>query len=185
MKKRFRKRPASGERTSFRCALRGITLALRGERSIWIHLAAAYYVLVSGLIVGLGRGEWVAVTLCIALVLALEMANTAIERLCDAFHPDWNEKIRAVKDIAAGFVLIAAAGSAVAGGLIFFTRARVGAMLRLMARTPFLSALLAFAPFLIYLIVRALSNAGKPGSMGSGDESDGQEARRRKDERRK
>ncbi len=44
--------------------------------------------------------------------------NTAIERLADAVHPGRDERIRVVKDIAAGAVLIAAMVSVVVAVLV-------------------------------------------------------------------
>jgi diacylglycerol kinase (ATP) len=47
----------------------------------------------------------------IALVLALEMVNSAIEYMIDHIHPDVAPEIRRAKDVAAGAVLVASAGA--------------------------------------------------------------------------
>lgn len=60
-----------------------------------------------------------AVLLCIGLVMALEMVNAAIEKLCDRLHPDKHTDIKLVKDMAAGAVLWAAIISAIVGLIIF------------------------------------------------------------------
>lgn len=44
--------------------------------------------------------------LVIALVLAAELMNSAIEALADHLHPDLHDEIRAVKDMAAGTILV-------------------------------------------------------------------------------
>ena len=44
--------------------------------------------------------------LATGLVLMAEMFNSAIEALCDFVEPQHNEKIRAVKDIAAAAVAV-------------------------------------------------------------------------------
>jgi diacylglycerol kinase (ATP) len=44
----------------------------------------------------------------IALVMSVEGLNTAIEKLSDFIHPDYNHKIGFIKDIAAGAVFITA-----------------------------------------------------------------------------
>jgi diacylglycerol kinase len=71
---------------------------------------------------GINTVEWLAVLLCIGLVLGLEMVNTAIEKLADHLHPQEHKHIGLVKDVAAGAVLWAAALSAVVGVLVFGPR---------------------------------------------------------------
>lgn len=61
---------------------------------------------------------WAVVTLAIALVLAAELLNAALEALVDHLHPDIHHRIRVVKDIAAGAVLIAASASLLIAGLL-------------------------------------------------------------------
>jgi diacylglycerol kinase (ATP) len=49
---------------------------------------------------------WAVGVLMIALVLAAELINSAIEALADHLHPDLHAEIRAVKDMAAGGILV-------------------------------------------------------------------------------
>ena len=55
--------------------------------------------------------EWLIIIIAIAIVIAAEMANTAVEYLCDHVTKEYNDAIKAVKDITAGAVLITAIGS--------------------------------------------------------------------------
>ena len=68
---------------------------------------------------GITRGEWVVVCLCIGLVISAELFNTAIERLVDLVSPQRHPLAGQVKDIAAGAVLVCAL-AAIAVGLIIF-----------------------------------------------------------------
>jgi diacylglycerol kinase len=52
-------------------------------------------------------------------VLALELINTAIEKMADFVEPNFNPKIGIIKDIAAGAVLMAAILSVVVGFIIY------------------------------------------------------------------
>ena len=52
------------------------------------------------------------------MVLSAEAMNTAVELLADALHPDRDERIRVVKDLAAGAVLITAIASVVVAILV-------------------------------------------------------------------
>jgi diacylglycerol kinase (ATP) len=54
--------------------------------------------------------------LSITLVLAMEMANSALEYLADHVHPDWADAIGDAKDAAAGAVLIASINALLCGG---------------------------------------------------------------------
>src|ERR1044071_6061821 len=68
---------------------------------------------------GITPVEWVLVLGCIALVLCLEMVNSAIEKVCNRMTTDYNPAVKTIKDIAAGSVLFAAIITAVAGTIIF------------------------------------------------------------------
>jgi len=55
----------------------------------------------------------------IVLVLVLELVNSVIERLLDFVCPGQNGKVKIIKDVMAGIVLLASLGAAVIGILIF------------------------------------------------------------------
>lgn len=63
--------------------------------------------------------EWLFQTLAIGLVMSVEGINTAVEKIADFIHPNYNEKIGFIKDIAAGAVFFAAL-TAIAIGLIIY-----------------------------------------------------------------
>ena len=107
--------------SSFKNALRGIAAAYRRERNLRIHSAAAYFVTAAGVICGISRAEWVAVIICIGLVISAELINTAVESACDAQTLERRPEIKLAKDAAAGAVLVLAIAAATVG-LIIFTR---------------------------------------------------------------
>ena len=107
---------------SFVNAFRGIVIMLSEEHNAWIHCFAAVSVIVAGFLTGLSRTEWIAVVFAIGLVLSTEALNTAVERLSDVVQPDLDERIRRVKDLSAGAVLICAIAAAVAGLIIFLPK---------------------------------------------------------------
>ena len=47
------------------------------------------------------------VLLAISLVLTAESLNSAIEKVADFIHPDFNKKIKLIKDVSAGAVFFA------------------------------------------------------------------------------
>ena len=105
-------------------AARGFAYAVRTQRNMRIHLGAAFYVVLAGFVTDLSVSEWAAVLLCIGLVLALELVNTAIEYTCDSITKEYAEPIKHAKDCAAGAVLCAAVAAAAVGCIIFFGNGR-------------------------------------------------------------
>lgn len=110
MKKRFK---------SFKYAFRGIGTLLATQMNARIHLVALIVVITAGLLVGLSLEEWALVALAVAMVLSAEAMNSALEFLADHTAPEWHDSVQKAKDLAAGSVLLAAAGALAVGLLIF------------------------------------------------------------------
>lgn len=104
---------------SFRFAFRGIWLVFRYENNTRIHLLATLAVLILGWWLKLNYVEWAIIVTQIGLVWAAEAVNTAIERIVDFISPSHDPRAGAIKDIAAGAVLIIAIAAAVVGCIIF------------------------------------------------------------------
>lgn len=107
-------------RDSFSYAIRGIAYCITSQQNLRIHIAAIIAVVALGFWLKVTNGEWYAILLCCAMVLTAEMINTAIEKLCDVVHPAPHPKIKIIKDVAAGAVLVTAIAAAICGGIIFF-----------------------------------------------------------------
>ena len=104
---------------SFRHAFNGILLFIKSERNAKIHFMATVIAIGIGLYFQLNPTEWLWILLAISLVWIAEMANTAIEELCDKLSPEISSEIKKVKDISAGFVLIASLFALAVGTTIF------------------------------------------------------------------
>jgi diacylglycerol kinase len=107
---------------SFAYALAGIKTTFSSESNFKIHVFAAIIATGLGFVLNITAMEWMIIILCIALVITMEMINTAIEKLCDVVHEGTHPIIKMVKDIAAGAVLVAAASSLIIGGIIFLPK---------------------------------------------------------------
>ncbi len=103
---------------SFIYAFNGIALSLK-QRNMKIHICCAILVISGGFVFKITQTEWFAILICIGVVLSLEMVNTAIEHLVDLVEPNHNPKAGAIKDIAAGAVLVSAIISCLIGIMIF------------------------------------------------------------------
>lgn len=107
---------------SFAFACAGLKSSFISEPNFRIHLASAVTVFVLGLLFKISPAEWLAAGFCIALVLTMEMMNTAIEKLCDVVQEGFHPGIKKVKDIAAGAVLLSAFFSIITGAVIFIPK---------------------------------------------------------------
>ena len=107
---------------SFFYAFRGIWEVFRREQNFKVHTLAAICALLLGWFFHVSPWEWCFLIVVIALVLAAEMVNTAMERLSDVAEPNQNETIRVVKDVAAGMVLVCAMGALAIGVIIFLPK---------------------------------------------------------------
>jgi len=104
---------------SFVFAWIGILNVLK-ERNFRIHLLILSAVISMGFYFQITATEWIVILVISAVVLALEMVNSSIERLCDLYTTDRHKEIAKIKDIAAGAVLVAAFFAAVTGSIIFY-----------------------------------------------------------------
>ena len=107
---------------SFSHALRGIAFLFNSQVNARIELALTGIVIIVGILFKISSPEWLAILLCIAMVLSLEGINTAIEIFADKLHPDFDKEIGKLKDVAAGAVLIASIVAAIIGFIIFVPR---------------------------------------------------------------
>lgn len=107
---------------SFGWAFAGVWHMLRQQRNAQIHSLITILVIVFGVVLRVSAGEWVALVLAIALVLALEALNTALEAVVDLASPQIHPLAKQAKDTAAGAVLIGAIGAAIAGCIIFLPK---------------------------------------------------------------
>lgn len=107
---------------SFQFAAAGIGTALKREQNIRFHFLAAVVVVLAGWLTGLSSLEWLIVILLIGGMIALEMVNSAIERVVDLATAELHPLAKQAKDMAAGAVLVFAAASAIIGLLIFLPK---------------------------------------------------------------
>jgi diacylglycerol kinase len=103
---------------SFGYAIKGIQLSLMG-RNKKVLVACALITIILGFVFKITITEWCIILICIGVTLSLEMINTAIECLVNLVEPNYNPKAGAIKDLAAGAVLVFSIISALIGIMIF------------------------------------------------------------------
>lgn len=107
---------------SFKYAWQGIKSVVKHETNMKIHVFVSIFVLLMALFLGISAKAWVTVILCIGLVMASEMFNTAIELIVDKISPEKNPIAGKIKDISAGAVLVTAIISVIIGCIIFIPK---------------------------------------------------------------
>jgi len=105
--------------SALKIAIIGILRLFSESRNARIQLVIFLLVLVAGFILGLNRFEWLWLFIASTIVLALEAINTSIELLADVYTLEFNAKIKQVKDIAAGAVLLGSIFAFIVGLFIF------------------------------------------------------------------
>lgn len=98
-------------------AAQGVSYAWRTERNFRLEVLLGVVALAVTLLLG---ADLVPVLLCCALVLTLELVNTALEALVDLVSPTFHPLARVVKDVAAGAVLIAGVFSLAVGATVWW-----------------------------------------------------------------
>jgi diacylglycerol kinase (ATP) len=114
---RLRHAPRRDWLKSIRYALQGLSYAWRTERNFRLEVLLASVALT---VTRLLNADLVPVLLCCALVLSLELVNTALEALVDLVSPTFHPLARVVKDVAAGAVLIAGLLSVAVGATVWW-----------------------------------------------------------------
>jgi diacylglycerol kinase len=106
-------------------AWQGFIYAIKNEHNMQRHIIIA--ILTLGLFAWLGVASiwWALIVLCIGLILAAELANSAIESLIDHLHPERHEQIGHVKDMLAAMVLILSISAVTIGLLAIFSTGNI------------------------------------------------------------
>lgn len=104
---------------SFKYATTGIMDAFKEEPNLKLHFLAGLLVIILSFVLNISTIDWIIIIFLIGFVISLELTNTAIEAIVDAFTDKEHPRAKYAKDIAAGAVLVAALTSAILGVIIF------------------------------------------------------------------
>ena len=90
----------------FKYAFNGLIEGLLHDSSIQIQYFIAACVIIFCLFLPLSKIEWSIILLIIALVIALEYLNSALELICDFISEQYHPLIKKIKDYGSGVVLV-------------------------------------------------------------------------------
>lgn len=103
-------------------AFEGLIIACKQEMNFRIHLFMTVIVIIVSLFLQINMYEWLFVLFAISFVIITELINSVIERLIDYLKPENNVNAKEIKDISAGFVLIAVINAIIVGLIIFLPK---------------------------------------------------------------
>lgn len=109
-------------KSSIKYAVEGIAEGWRNHPNFRRQVVILAAVLIAGWRYRISAAEWIAVILAGGLVLAAEMANTAIEAMVDLVTGERQPEAKIAKDAAAGGVLVTAVVAGIVGIVIFLPR---------------------------------------------------------------
>lgn len=104
---------------SFSYAISGIIIALRSEKNMRFHFFFSIIVILVSYYFSITKTEWLFILVAICGMFALELVNTAIERVVDLVTAEYHPLAKQAKDLAAGAVFVYAILSVGIGMVIF------------------------------------------------------------------
>jgi diacylglycerol kinase len=107
---------------SFVYAWSGIIHFFKKEQNAKVHLVAAIAVILLSIWFRINRFEIIVILFSIAFVWIAEMFNTVIEKAMDLISPEWHPKVKIIKDVSAGAVLLASIAAVITGLIIFIPK---------------------------------------------------------------
>jgi undecaprenol kinase len=114
------KRPRQSWMGTFSNAISGIIEALKSEKNMRFHLICSIIVLLASYYFSITKTEWLFILFAIGGIFALELMNSAIERVVDLVTAEYHPLAKQAKDLAAGAVFVYAVLSVAIGIIIFF-----------------------------------------------------------------
>ncbi len=112
---------------SFRYAMEGLTHAVSTERNLRHFVICYGGVLAAGLGFGIGPWEWMAIIGAGGTFIAVELINTAFERVvnaCDELYRkqgrNHHDALKQTKDVAAGAALVTLVAAVLVISIVFY-----------------------------------------------------------------
>ena len=107
---------------SFLAALHGIEVVIEEERNARIIFLIGLIVIIAGIYFNLSSGEFAILIIVTVGVFVCEVFNTLVENILDIVNPEYDKKIKILKDISSSAVLLSSIGAVAIGILIFLPK---------------------------------------------------------------
>jgi diacylglycerol kinase len=107
---------------SIRYAVEGIIKFFSEEPNAWIHLVATILVFVLAFTFHLAGTEKLALVIVTGMVWVAEAFNTVVEKIMDHISPERHPRVKFIKDLSAGAVLLSAITALITGAIVFIPK---------------------------------------------------------------
>lgn len=104
---------------SFWNAIKGVIWLIKSERNFQIEVSALLINVFLILYFKLTANDAALIFAVSFAVLGLEILNTCVEKICDIIQPEFDERIKIIKDIAASAVFLMSIGAVIVGLLVY------------------------------------------------------------------
>ena len=103
---------------SIKYSIDGLVYAYANEKSLLLHGVLSTVLIILGLFFHISRTKWILILITLAVILAIELVNTAIEAVVDMYTTKFNPLAKIAKDCgsAATFVLVVV-GTIISGSI--------------------------------------------------------------------
>ncbi|WP_010244062.1 diacylglycerol kinase [Acetivibrio cellulolyticus] len=158
---------------SFNNAINGIICAIKSERNMKIHICTAIVVFIMSIFFDLTKAEFLIVCISVAMVIVSELFNTAIEELVNMITTGYHPKVKIIKDVSAGAVLVSAFFAVIVGYFVFFEHVSTGlesGVERIRQYPMHITIIALIVTVSVVLVLKAVTGKGTPlrGGLPSG-----------------
>lgn len=115
----FRSHHPARRISSFKYAFEGLFHALLNEANFRIQVVIAIITTIAGFYFNITTTEWSVIILSMGFLLFAEMVNTVVEEFIDHIIKEQSPVAKIIKDLGAGFVLVAAVTTLLILTLVF------------------------------------------------------------------
>ena len=107
---------------SIRYAYEGIEAFISAQHNAIIHFYTTAFVFMAAIFFKVSTTELIMLAFAAGFVWSAEIFNTAIESMMDHLSPEKHPRVKYIKDLAAGAVLVAAITAIITGLIIFIPK---------------------------------------------------------------
>lgn len=105
---------------SFLNSLNGVFWMLKSERNFQLEIFGLLLNVFLIVFLELNSTDTALILIVSFAVLSLEILNTAAEKICDIIQPEYDERIKIIKDAAAGAVVVMSFAAVCVGILVYW-----------------------------------------------------------------
>ena len=104
---------------SFKNSMDGLVYAYKNEQSLYIHGVCTFFCLIFGFVLNISFNQWAIIIIALAVTLAMELINTAIEAAVDLITLEIHPLAKIAKDCGSAATFVCSALSVVTALIIF------------------------------------------------------------------